>query len=133
MAAQKFDFTKAGCDSSCGGMPCEQGATFFYQLVWEKETTPGSQIYVPIDLTGYAAKMQVRQKIGASLLIELSTVNSRIVLTPSIGQITLNISATDTNILVPGIYKYDLELTDGSGFVTRFIEGLFEVVGQITV
>ena len=129
MAAKKFDFVK----SSCGGSPCEQGASFYYELVWEKEDPPGSGTFIPVDLTGYTAKMQVRKESGTALIVELSTANSRIIIDPLLGKITLSISATDTNNLAAGMYKYDLELTSSTGFVIRFIQGQFEVIGQITV
>lgn len=129
MPAEKYDFVK----TSCGGAPCEQGATFSRQLVWQKESPQGSGIFIPVDMTGYTAKMQVRKKSSDPLIIELSTLNSRIIITPLLGQIDLLISATNTNTMPSGIYAYDLELTDLNGFVTRFIEGQFEVVGQITL
>lgn len=126
MAAQKFDFAR----SSCGNSVCEQGATFARQLLWEKETSP--DVWTPVDLTGYTAKMEVRKDIGTAVIITLSTSNSRVTLGGVVGTIDLLISASDTNSLPIGAYKYDLELTSPSGFVTRFIEGRFEVVGQIT-
>lgn len=129
MPAEKYDFIRTGC----GGTPCEQGATFSHQLVWQKESPLDSGIFVPVNMTGYTAKMQVRKKSSDPVIIELSTSNSRIVITPLLGQIDLLIPATNTNTMPAGIFAYDLELTDTNDFVTRFIEGKFEVVGQITV
>lgn len=128
MPAINFDFTK----SSCQNPVCEQGATFTYQFLWQKETTPGSDVFVPVDLTGFTAKMQVRKKAGDPVILELSTANSRITLGGIAGTIDLLVAANITDALVPGMYKYDLEITTGAGVVTRFVEGLFEVVGQIT-
>ena len=129
MSATRFDFVR----KECGGSPCEQGATFSYQLVWQKEYPVDSDIFVPVDITGYSAKMQVRKDIGSPVAIELSTANSRITLDGPNGVINLLIAANDTAVLVPGVYKYDFDLTDTNGFVTRFIAGLFEIVGAITI
>lgn len=131
MAAQQFDFVS---NPSGGGNPCEQGATFSQQVQWAVETPPGSCIQVPVNLTGYTAKMQVRRLHKTDpIIIELSTVNGRITLDAPNGNVNLLISASDTALLISGIYKYDLELTDASGFVTRLIQGDFEIVEQITV
>lgn len=130
MASQQFDFIS---NSVGGGNPCEQGATFTQQIQWTVESAPGTCIDVPVNLTGYTAKMQVRKKAGAALLVELSTANGRIVITPLTGTILLTLTAAETNVLTPGLYLYDLELTNSTGFVIRFISGAFEVTGQITV
>jgi hypothetical protein len=130
MPAQQFDFVS---NSSNGGNPCEQGATFSQVIQWTKETTPGSCVQAPVDLTDYTAKMQVRKKVGSPLLVELSTANGRIAIEALTGTISLSITAADTNLFTPGLYQYDLELTNSAGFVIRFIAGSFEVMGQITL
>ena len=129
MSAVQFDFIKDGCG---GGIPCEQGATFSAQLVWEKENPAGSGTYVPVDITGYTAKMQVRKSEGSPVIIELSTTNLRITLGGSNGTIDLLIDAADTASLTKDKHKYDLFLTDTNGFSTKFVYGTFEVVGRIT-
>lgn len=129
MAAKKFDFKKDGDCST----PCEVGADFSFSIIRQLETAPGSGIFNPVDLTGWSAKMQVRQDVGQAVVIELSTANSRIALNSPLGNIQLHILAADTAMLTPGLYKYDLELTDETGFVYRLIEGFFQIVGAITV
>jgi hypothetical protein len=128
LAAQKFDFSRGECGTSV----CEQGATFSYELIWEKEYPIDSGEYVVVDITNYTAKMQVRKDAGKPLIVELSTTNGRIIIDGPNGKISLLIPASITETLPPGIYKYDLELINNTGFVTRFIEGIFEIVGQIT-
>lgn len=131
MAARKYNFIRGsdGC-----GTALEQGATFQHKIIWQKENPVGSDIFLPIDLTGYTAKMQVRAKISDPLILELSTANSRITLGGANGEIILNVPATVTDTLVAGKYVYDLELTGPApdSIVTRLIEGQFEIVGQIT-
>ena len=128
MSAGVYNFTKDGCD----GSPLEVGATFSYQLAWEVELIAGSGDYVPVDLTGYSAKMDVRKTIASPLIVSLSSANGRITFEPTRGLINLVIPAAITAVLPSGLYKYDLDLTDTNGFVTRFIQGSFEIVGSIT-
>ena len=150
MPAAQYDFANGSCD----GNPLEVGATFSNQLIWQKEDTVATAlaqsvadaaallkgyvadkvcpIYAPVDITGYTAKMQVRKKPGAPLVLEMSTQNGRITFTPLTGIINIVVQAADTALLVPGLYRYDLDLTDQAGFVTRFIQGAFEIVETIT-
>lgn len=87
---------------------------------------------VAVNLTGYSASMQVRKSLTDGVALELSTVNSRITLGGSLGTVTLLVSATDTATVDVGQYFYDLELTSGSGVVTRLIEGRFQVKESFT-
>jgi hypothetical protein len=104
---------------------CEQGATFTKSLLWEANSTP-------VDLTGYTAKMQVRTNLGAaSVIVELSTENSRIALGGVAGTINLSIPASITATLLDGSYSYDLELYSGSN-TYRLIQGQFIITGEIT-
>jgi hypothetical protein len=129
MAAAKYDFTTDSCD----GSPLEAGATFSFQLIWEKEDQLNQGTYLPVDLTGYEAKMQVRKAPGSPVILELSTANTRITLGGTQGLINLVVPANATLTLPVGKYKYDLDLTDANGFVTRFVQGNFEIVATITV
>ena len=128
MPASVFDFVRKENDSN----PCEVGANFSYQIAWQREDAPDSGNYIPVPMPGYSALMQVRRNSGTDLVIELSSDNGRITIDETNGIMDLFISAADTTTLPPGIFRYDLKLTDVNGFVTRFIEGSFEVVGEIT-
>lgn len=104
----------------------EQGTSLVKQIVWKDSN--GS----PINLTGYTARMQVRPNVDSEVLLELSTTNGRIVITPLTGTITLNFTPANT----VGTYwtkgKYDLEMTSGNGFVTRLIKGTINLSKEIT-
>lgn len=77
--------------------------------------------------------MQVRSTVEASeVLLELTTVNNRIVLGGAAGTIELIVAANVTTALTPGLYVYDLELVSGGGEVTRLIEGNFNVKAEVT-
>ena len=106
---------------------CDQGATFKRTITWT------NQARVPYNLTGYTARMQVRETTEASgILLELTTVNSRITLGGAAGTVNLVVAADITAALTPGLYVYDLELVSGGGEVTRLIEGNFNVRAEVT-
>jgi hypothetical protein len=106
---------------------CDQGATFKRTITWT------NQARTPYNLTGYTARMQVRSTVEASeVLLELTTVNNRIVLGGAAGTIELIVAANVTTALTPGLYVYDLELVSGGGEVTRLIEGNFNVKAEVT-
>ena len=48
------------------------------------------------------------------------------------GQITMAMTSTATGNLEEGIYLYDLEITSGSGAVTRLMQGQVTVNPEIT-
>ncbi len=122
MPAGQFDFVKLAESNNA----CEQGATFSREIFWKDERKQ------PVDLTGYTARMQVRARTDASTtIVELTTANSKITLTPSTGKIALTISASDTASLAAGTYLYDLEMVNGSA-VYRLLEGKFEVYAEVT-
>ncbi len=100
----------------------KQGATFSLIMTWYTDETQTT----PVDLSGYTARMQIREfKESADVIVELTTGNGRITLGGALGTIALEISAEDTEDLVfpeslTGVY--DLELVNGTT-VTRLLEG----------
>lgn len=107
-------------------MVCEQGSTFVRKFTWTDENE------VPVDLTGFTARMHIRTAVtAASPSLELTTTNGRIVLNPTLGTITLQITAADTAALVAKRYVYDLELVSGAT-VTRLLQGGFTVSPEVT-
>ena len=45
----------------------------------------------------------------------------------------MTFSATDTNGVTAGFYAYDLEMTSGTGDITRILEGDFHMRKQVTL
>lgn len=90
---------------------------------------------IPVDLTGYTAKMQIRQKANSPdpAPVEI-TDQDGIVLGDAEGtvEITLSSENTGTNLesLKSGVY--DLELTSPAGVVTTIVGGKVEFVDQVT-
>jgi hypothetical protein len=107
---------------------CYQGASFDYTLTWQ---TGGSAV----NLTGYSARMQVRETYdSASTLVSLTS-GTGITLGGTAGTILLELSATQTAAIdsTPnGQYVYDLELASSVGYVTRLVEGTFTIKPEVT-
>lgn len=105
----------------------DQGATFSRVITWRDAA--GSAI----NLSGYAARMQLRSQIDATgaAVFELTTENGRISLGGTAGTITLSAAATATAAVPADTYVYDLELVEGAT-VTRLVQGQFELRGEVT-
>lgn len=107
-------------------MVCPQGSTFSQELTYSINS-------VNVNLTGYSARMQVREKhTSTSTILSLTTANGGISLGGSAGTITITISATTTAGLAAKEYVYDIELVSSSSIVTRIIEGKFIVTPEVT-
>ena len=77
----------------------------------------GSETGPLMDLTGYTARMHIRTEVtDAAVQLACTTDNGRITLQPTLGQITLTISATDTATLQFDAGVYDLELVPPKTF-----------------
>lgn len=101
-----------------------QGATFRSRLTYRANG-------LPVDLTSYTAKLQIRDSTGGTILAELTTENG-ITLGGSAGTIDLFIADTASNTFTPGIYVYDLQLTAASSDVIYLIEGKFDIQPRVT-
>ena len=107
----------------------EQGSTFKHRL----QLKSGN---LPLNLTGFIARMQIRKTVEDALaLLSLSNVlvgGSGLIITPTTGEIDIQISATDTAKLriVSGVY--DLEIESSAGEVTRIIQGVVTNSREVT-
>jgi hypothetical protein len=114
----------------------DQGATFAQTLTWKDANGTA------INLTGYTARMQVREKYSSvHAVLSLTTENGRIALGGSAGTIALAVSAADMAALsipdAPGSppaksLVYDLELVAAGGQVTKLLMGTFTVRREVT-
>lgn len=87
----------------------------------------------PVTLTGYTAKMQIRATLASTdVLLELTTVNGKIILDNTAKTISIIITATETAAFTFGTAVYSLELTDGSGIVTQLATGTLTLVKEVT-
>lgn len=106
---------------------CNQRANFSERWTWYTDTARTTAM----DLTGYTALMEVRDSSG-TLVVTLSTANSRVALGGAAGTITLTIDDADTAPLTADTYDYDLTLTSSGGTTTRLVEGVFTVKVAVT-
>lgn len=114
----------------------DQGATFRKTITWKDGA--GSAV----NLTGYTARMQVRQSFASSsTIISATTANGKIALGGSLGTISILLSATETAaipVASPNDFSdafvgvYDLELVAPNGDVTRLLQGSFIVNPEVT-
>lgn len=105
----------------------DQGATFTLQMVYQNGAG------VPINLTGYTAKMQLRLKFGSpDAALTLSTENGGLTIDGPTG--TISILATDEQTLAldPALYVYDLDIISG-GTIERLVMGQVTVRAEVTV
>lgn len=104
---------------------CYAGATFDLNFTVKLAGTA-------IDLTGYTARMQVRESAeSSSTLLSLATGGSGITLGGTAGTIAVTAAATATAGVAGGQYVYDMELVSGS-VVTRILQGNFKVLPEVT-
>jgi len=105
----------------------EQGTTLTKTLIWKDSTGAA------INLTGYTARMQVRQSVTSSVvLLELTTTAGTITITPLTGTIVLSFPAATTAAITWRHGKYDLEMVASNGVVTRLIEGQIDISPEVT-
>lgn len=104
-----------------------QGATFELSITWKDSAGTA------INLTGYSARMQVRETYSSTSSILSLTSGSGITLGGAAGTIAILISATTTAALTaPFSGVYDLELVSAGGVVTRLLQGAATVSPEVT-
>jgi len=119
-------------------MTCQQGSTFRRSIEIEQpdlEADPTGNTFIPFDLSGYSARMQVRRTIdSANFLLELSTQNGALTINPSgtaPNQIYIDVSASVTaSVNTSGVY--DIEIANPDGTITRVLQGVFNLSPEVT-
>ncbi|MBF9235576.1 hypothetical protein [Microvirga alba] len=118
----------------------EQGADWRLVMTWKDAEG------APVNLSGYTARMQVRETFASkSKLFELTTENGRITLAAADGVITLHLPAAVSAAAVINPAKlawidgkqaaqmvFDVEMIDAAGVVTRLIQGSVLFVPEVT-
>ena len=79
-------------------------------------------------LTGYSVAGQMRKSFDSTT----ATAFAAAVQNATLGQVSIALTATQTNAIAAGRYVYDVEITSGAGTVTRIIEGQIEVTPGVT-
>jgi hypothetical protein len=101
----------------------EQGTTFTTNITLDDIDG------VPYDLTDVTAKSQIRKSYySANTTAEFTvTIN-----TPTDGTILLLLDASTTANIAAGRYVYDVAIKDTANTVTRVLEGIVNVIPQVT-
>ena len=112
----------------------EQGTSFTRLIEIEYPDPDDLTVFVPFDLTGYSASMQIRRTIdSATPQITLTDSNGRIeIQSASVANaIRLTLSPEET-ALVETDGVYDIEIEDTSGVVSRILKGTVTLSRQVT-
>jgi hypothetical protein len=92
------------------------------------------QYYTPQPLTGFTARMAIKDKVGGTQLLRLdtSTTPIRITIDTANSVITLSIAAADTLAITWTTGVYDLELVSAAGVVTTLLSGTVTITPAVT-
>jgi len=104
---------------------CPQGSTFRRTLTYTLDD-------LPIDLSGYSSRLQVRQAYYSEDPVVSLVSGSGITIGGSAGTIDIFIPASSTSNFPTGVHVYDLEIVSPSNIVDRLIEGTFNVTPEVT-
>ena len=117
-----------------------------YKFVWDKGTTISRVFhwkrnmvddgeepdYQPVNLTGYTARMEIRDKYGGVLLYRLDSASDTISISPLDGEFAFEIPASETETWNWRNAVYDIELVDADGRVTRILQGTITLTPEVT-
>lgn len=93
---------------------------------------PADDPPTPIDLTGYAVRMQVRESITSPTPLLSLTVGSGITVDAAEGEIRLAVADDVTAAWTWRYGVYDLEIESPGGDTTRLLRGEVEVSAEVT-
>jgi len=105
---------------------------------WPAYTEGGFLQYnTPVDITGYSARMKIKDKVGGTVLASTEAGDSPLnVLTITLDAanktITLSIAATATDDFAWTKGVYDLEMVSPTGVVTTVLSGKVSVTKEVT-
>jgi hypothetical protein len=103
-----------------------------YQGADYDKTFTVTQNGTAINWSGYSARMQVRDGADSTAVLLSLTDGTGITLGGTAGTITVAITNAQSAAVSAGSFSYDLELISSSNFVTRLLQGSFNVVGNVT-
>jgi hypothetical protein len=99
----------------------DQGSTFSTEIT---VATDGGSL---LDLTGYTGAAQMRRHYSST-----NSVSFAVTLGGTDGTVQLSLTSNQTTNLAAARYVYDVELTDGSGNISRILEGYITVSPNVT-
>lgn len=105
----------------------DENATFTFEVQYLDEDNE------PIQLNHHTAKMQVRDTQGGKKLAFTLDSTDGITITPSLGKLSVSVSAERTKKLFYPKSAYDLVVIDPSVNVTRLLEGYLTLNRAVTL
>lgn len=90
------------------------------------------QFNTPVSLTGFTARMTIRDKVGGTSLLSLTTENGRLVINTTEHSISIIIDASVTAAQTWLRAVYDLEVMDATGVVTAILYGTAKITREVT-
>jgi hypothetical protein len=111
-------FSRTGEDTN---MRIFRGKTLSFSVIWGGST--------PLDITGYSARLQARDR-GGALMLDLSTSNGGITIDGLAGTLSFAADPALTDqVLTAG--RYEVEMTTAAGDVYRVISGGISPIEEI--
>ena len=87
----------------------------------------------PVDLTGFTARMQIREKLTSDTVItELTTANNKISIDNTLKTISFVLTAEETAALTFSTAVYSLELISSGSEVSQLINGTITLIKEVT-
>ena len=92
------------------------------------------QFNTPVDLTGFKARMKIKNRVGGTTLYTLTTENGALAIDAAAKIITIDISESDTAAMTFTTGVYDLEMVSGAtpAVVTALLSGRVTVTKEVT-
>lgn len=105
----------------------KQGATFRLAVTYKIDG-------VPVDMTGFSARMQLRPAYDSKLLVTnlTSAVSGGLTIDDEDGRVNILIPAEKTANITTLEGVYDLEVVNPSGEVIRLLSGKFTLSREVT-
>lgn len=125
MYATNDVFNYVDCDRYSGAL--QKGVTFLTTLYVYQSCSN-----LPNDLSGYTAKLVVRESVGSSTIIfECNELNGRASIDPTKGLVNFSVSAEDSLLFDAGNYVFEATVTSDDNNVFRLAYGRFQILDFI--
>lgn len=127
---EKMSFSLRVIDDNTFEIPCLNAAGF------RAQTSPLTLRYnAPVDMDGYSARMQIKDKVGGNVLLELTSAaaagEARIIIDNAARTIVREIPASVTEAIAWKRGFYDLEMVSGD-YVIKIDTGSVTVGDEVT-
>lgn len=102
----------------------DQGADFYNSITIIDDVTNAT-----VNISGYSVSSQMRRSYysaNATANITCTVVNA------AAGNVSMYLPSSNTSVIRPGRYLFDVEATDVGGRVTRILEGIINVTPGVT-